>query len=231
MVLPDSSGETTMSAAPMGSPKGNIRLHPADEGLNEADYEKTRPRLEEELEKMSSKQRVRNIAMRLATHVIKTPAEFIDSGKPAEQQEWAVMPDETSSEPGYKPLSKHRNRAEAVREMKNIENKAAREEESERRRTPSKKEEPKPTEELPAGQAEEEAQMQQEAETEQPVKQPIDEMGDLQNEPQSGTPEKLKKEDRQQPLVKAASRKASVERKWMDVEAAANHAWDRRQKK
>jgi len=215
-------------SVPMGSPKGNIRLHPADVGQSEADYESVRPRMEEELEKMDSKHRLSALALRLAYHVIKTPAEFVEEGKPAEQQEWAVMPDETSSEPDYKPLSKHRNRAEAVREMKNLENKEAREEESERRRTPSKQE-PKPTEELPAGQAEKEIE-QQKQEEEAAQEQLAEETGDLQNEPQSGTPEKVKQEDRQQPTQKAASRIASVNRKWMDVEAAANQAWNRRQK-
>jgi hypothetical protein len=210
----------------MGSPKGNIRLHPADENNGEADYEKTRPRMEEELSSMNSRQRLQSVAMRLATHVIKTPKEFIDEGKPAEQQEWAVMPDETSSEPDYKPLSTHRNRAEAVREMKNLENKSAREEESERRRAPAK-EEPKPTEELPAGQEEAEAEQTQQEETPEA---PADESQDLQNEPQSGPLEQSDKEQNQ-PTQKAASRIASVDRKWMDVEAAANHAWNRRQKK
>ena len=111
---------------PVPSPKGNVRLHPAEErqdGPPFCDvYDNTRNRLDEDLEEMRMKNnRLKVIAMRLAYHVTKTPQDFMTDDSKSDDQLWSVMPDAPNSSPQYKPVSRHKTRDEAVRALKKLE--------------------------------------------------------------------------------------------------------------
>jgi hypothetical protein len=108
---------------PMGSPKGNIQLHPAC-GQTDDGQPAPRPRLNDDLEL------ARRVAIKLAFHVSRTPSEFVDEGL-EEEQRWSVMPDVVSQSNDYVPNSKHPTRDDAVRTMKRLNEEKAAEKQTE----------------------------------------------------------------------------------------------------
>jgi len=207
------------------SPKGTIRLYPADERMDGPPFY-TGMSLGEALEekRMNDKRRrLRVIALRLAYNVVKTPQEFITNDQPSDKQLWSVMPDVPSSSSKYQPVSKHPSRDEAVRALKKSEKtelaeKLQKKEEQEKEAPGVTQEQPKAE---PVVRAQQPKEMQEQGQND--FQQPPEESEPVvRAQPPAGmTPEEQAKA---QPKKRSAGRK----RRWSNMQQAAREAWNRR---
>lgn len=89
------------------SPKGTIRIFPVYESPEEK---------EKRLKKVAR-------SLFLALHVRRTPEEFVDSNKDPNDQEWGVFEDITSDQKEHEPVETFRTRDQAVRKLRELEEK------------------------------------------------------------------------------------------------------------